>query len=171
MAKDPRPDVPGFRPPAGESPELPEPNPSSDARSRDVRRRVVLEAAPAEVWRALTDPDELAAWWGDGSELDAMPDGEGRFVEEGEPVRRARVVEVRPERRLVLDWWPEDPESDDPATRVTIELTPCPFGTVVTVLECVLLDLSELPVVVTPRPTFLPSPWGPQPGGRALARV
>jgi uncharacterized protein YndB with AHSA1/START domain len=171
MAKDHRPNVPGFRPPAEESRELAGPNRAADVRDRDVHRRVVLEAAPADVWRALTDPEELAAWWGGGSELDAIPDGEGRFVEEGEPVRLARVVEVRTEQRLVLDWWPEDPDSDDPATRVTIELTPCPFGTIVTVLECVLLDLSELPALVAPRPTFLPFPWGPRLGGRALARA
>src|SRR6478752_241450 len=164
MANDPRPHLPGFRPP--ERRDGPD-----DATSRDVHRRVVLEATPAEVWRALTDPDELAAWWGDGSELDATPDGEGRFVEDGEPVRRARVVEARPERRLVLDWWPEDPEVDEPAARVTIELVPCPFGTIVTVVERALLDLSELPVLVAPRPTFLPPSWGPGPRARALVSV
>jgi uncharacterized protein YndB with AHSA1/START domain len=132
---------------------------------------VVLEAPPVDVWRALTDPAELAAWWGEGSELDATPGGEGRLVEDDEPTRLARVVEVRPERRLVVDLWPEDPGSDDPATRVTIELTPCPFGTVLTVFECVLLDLSELPVLVAPQPSFLPFSRGSRPGGRALARV
>jgi uncharacterized protein YndB with AHSA1/START domain len=132
---------------------------------------VVLEATPAEVWRALTDPDELAAWWGEGSQLDATPEGEGHFEEDGEPPRRARVVEVKPGRRLVLDWWPEDPEDDEPASRVTIELVPCPFGTIVTVIECVLLDLSELPVLVTPRPTFLPRTWGRGPQARMLVGV
>jgi uncharacterized protein YndB with AHSA1/START domain len=136
-----------------------------------VARRIVLEAAPEDVWRALTDPDELAAWWGEGSELDAVPDGEGRFVEEDGPVRLARVVEVRRGRRLVLDWWPEDTDDDEPATRVTIELVPCPFGTVLTVLECALLDLSELPVLVTPRPPFLPGTWAPRHDGRALVGV
>lgn len=161
----PRPLAPGFRPPTDD-----------DTPSREVRRRVVVEAPPDDVWRALTDPDELAAWWGEGSELDATPGGEGRFVEDGEPVRRARVVEVRPGSRLMLDWWPEDPEVDEPATRVTIELVPCPFGTVVTVLECALLDLSasalsRLTLVVAPRPAFLPSPRHRHPGGRALARA
>jgi uncharacterized protein YndB with AHSA1/START domain len=138
---------------------------------RDVRRRLVLEASPEQVWRALTDPEELAAWWGDGSELDATPGGEGRFVEEDEPVRCARVVEVRAGQRLVLDWWPEDPDVDEPATRVTIELVPCPFGTIVTVLECALLDLSELPVLVAPRPTFLRPTWAPRWTSRALVGV
>ena len=171
MAQDHRPHVPGFRPPTGERPDHRVASDPDDVRATDVHRRVVLEAETADVWRALTVPEELTAWWGEGSELDAVPGGEGRFVEEGEPSRLARVVEVRPEQRLVLDWWPEDPDADEPATRVTIELTPCPFGTVVTVLECVLLDLSELPVLVAPRPTFLPRPSGPRSDGRALARV
>jgi len=180
MAETPPPRSPGFRPPSAE--QTPRATPASDARchdqghddgarSQDVQRRVVLEAPPADVWRALTDPIELAAWWGEGSELDATPGGDGRLVERDEPTRRARVVEVRPERRLVLDLWPEDPESDEPATRVTIELSPCPFGTVLTVFECVLLDLSELPVLASPQPSFLRSTWSPRPGGRALARV
>jgi uncharacterized protein YndB with AHSA1/START domain len=160
MASDRTPRTPGFRPPAGD-----------DHESRDVRRRVVIEAPPEDVWRALTDPDELAAWWGDDTELDATPGGEGRFVEDGEPVRLARVVEASPERRLMLDWWPEDPDVDEPATRVTIELVPCPFGTVVTVLECALLDLSALPVLAAPRQALIPGTWSPRLGGRTLAHV
>jgi uncharacterized protein YndB with AHSA1/START domain len=173
--------APGFRPPApgaaGETGETGDTGKAAteasgdDVRDRDVRRRVVLEATPDEVWRALTHPDELAAWWGEGTELDATPGGEGHFEEDGEPPRRARVVESRPGRRLVLDWWPEDPEDDEPASRVTIELVPCPFGTIVTVVECVLLDLSELPVLVTPRPTFLPRMWGRGPQARTLVGV
>ena len=171
MASDDEHRSPGFRPPAASAGAESPPAEEDDAQSRDVHRRVVLEAPPAEVWRALTDPDELAAWWGEGTELDAVADGEGRIVEDDEPVRLVRVVEAKPGRRLVFDWWPEDPEVDEPASRVTIELVPCPFGTVLTVTECVLLDLTELPVLVLPRPTFLPAPWGPSWGMRALARV
>ncbi len=170
MAPDEHRPAPGFRPAPPET-DAEAPVGDDDPRTGDVHRRVVLEATPSEVWRALTDPAELEAWWGEGTELDASPGGEGRFVEDDEPVRLARVVEVRPDRRLVLDWWPEDPEVDEPATRVTIELIPCPFGTILTVIECALLDLSELPVLERRGPTFLPSPWGPSAGARALARV
>jgi hypothetical protein len=140
-------------------------------RDRDVHRRIVLEAEPAEVWHLLTDADELAAWWGDGTTIDVEPGGDARFREDGEPDRRGRVVEAKPRRRLVFDWWPEDPAVDEPASRVTIELVPCPFGTILTITECVLLTLDELPVLVAPRPTFLPPPWGPGPSARARSRV
>ena len=142
----------------------------SAATDRDVHRRVVLEVPIDEAWSLLTDPDELAAWWGEGTTIELEPAGDARFREEGAADRQGRVVEVKPGRRLVFDWWPEDPEVDDPASRVTIELVPCPFGTIVTVTECVLLPLDLLPVLVAPRPTFLPSPWGPGPSARARTR-
>ena len=140
-------------------------------RDRDVHRRIVLETSPVETWRLLTDPAELAAWWGEGTTIEVEPGGDARFREEGEPDRQGRVVEAKPGRRLVFDWWPEDPEVDEPASRVTIELVPCPFGTILTITECVLLPLDELPVLVAPRPTFLPSPWGPGPSARSRSRV
>lgn len=167
---------PGFRPssgtahPSGGGPDRTDAEPDGPT-ARDVHRRTVLEAAPEDVWRLLTDPAELGGWWGEGSWLDPVRDGEARFVEEGEPVRSGRVVEVRPGRRLVFDWWPEDPEVDEPASRVSIELVPCPFGTILTITECALLDLADLPVLVAPRPAFLPPTWGPTLGGRARALV
>ena len=125
------------------------------------------------MWRALTDPEELAAWWGEGTTLKAGPGGSGRFVEDDEPTRLGTVVEVRPGQRLVFDWWPEDPDEDEPASRVTVDLEPCPFGTVVTITQRTLLDMSLLPVLVLPRPTFLPGEDQPGLGlglGRWLAR-
>jgi uncharacterized protein YndB with AHSA1/START domain len=160
MAPDDRHHAPGFRPPA------------DDGDTREVHRRVVLEAPTDDVWRALTDPTELASWWGEGTELDARPGGEGRMVEEGEPVRRARVVEVRPGRSLMLDWWPEDAEVDEPATRVTFELLPCPFGTILHVHECPLLDLSGLATLSTAGLALGARSWFLRGRGpRALARV
>jgi len=180
MADDRTPHGPGFRPDLdGPNARSEHESPTAEAVIGDVDRRMVLEAPTADVWRALTEPEELAAWWGEGSRLEPTPGGEGRFVEDGEPVRLARVVEVRPGRRLVLDWWPEDPDADEPAARVTIELTPCPFGTILTVVERALLDLSELPVLSAPGDGFLRAPWSDGPGrapgvqsrARALALV
>ena len=153
---------PGFRP------AVPAP-PRSE--SGVVRRRVVLAAPVQAVWRALTDPDELEAWWGEGSTLDAVPGGLGCFHEDGAATKVGVVVEVREGRLLRLDWSDEDPESDEPATRVTIELVPCPEGTVVIVVEAALVDLAQAPALVTrpdTSPCFLPPTWsGPRPLARA----
>ena len=111
---------------------------------------------PERVWRALTMADELGAWWGASTELDARAGGTGRFVDPDGTVRTGMVVEASPNRRLQLDWWPDDDGTDDqPATRVTIDLEPCPFGTVVTVTEAVLTDLVVPPPGV-PRPPPAP---------------
>ena len=124
---------------------------SPDTDERTVVRRQVLEASPDRVWRALTDPDELAAWWGEGTTIVAEPGGQVHAVDPDGTTRHGVVVEAEHGRRLRLDWWPAD-DDDTPATRVTIELEPCPFGTVVTVTEAVLVDL-----VVHP-PVFLAPP-------------
>ena len=61
-----------------------------------VERNVDLDATPDEVWRALTEPDELATWFGPEVELDVRPGGGGRFVDDDGVARRAVVDEVAP---------------------------------------------------------------------------
>lgn len=140
----------------------------ADDGPRQVRRRTVVEAPPADVWRAITDPDELATWWGRGSTLDANPGGVGRLVDPDGTVRVGVVIAVDDGRRLLLDWWPED-DDDQPATRVAIELTPCPFGTVVTITESVLVDMVVHPPVLLRPPTW--RAYRPWPSGGWLARA
>ena len=50
-------------------------------------------------------------------------------------VRRARVDEVLPARRLALCWWPED--GSGPASTVELDLEETPTGTRVVVTETV----------------------------------
>lgn len=75
---------------------------------RDIR------AAPERVFRALTDPGELARWWtGIGgvrkAEFDLRPGGNYRFefmMEGGTTCFVHGVVrEVEPPRRLVMTWF------------------------------------------------------------------
>jgi uncharacterized protein YndB with AHSA1/START domain len=97
----------------------------------EVRREIVVEAPPEEVWDALTDPDELAEWFANDVELDVRPGGEGTFRWDDGSERRAIVEEVEAERTLAFWWWREDEE----ATRVAIELDEVPEGTRVVVTE------------------------------------
>jgi uncharacterized protein YndB with AHSA1/START domain len=127
-------------------PDEPEDSRAGAPPSAEVTRREVLPADPAAVWAALTDPDRLGSWWGEGTVLDPAPGGAGRFVDPDGSVREGMVVEATPGRRLRLDWWPED--GDEPASRVTIDLEPAPDGsTVLTVTEAVLRDLVVHPAV------------------------
>jgi uncharacterized protein YndB with AHSA1/START domain len=97
-----------------------------DAAERDV----VVPASPEETWEAITDPDRLGEWLGEGAELDLRPGGDVAIrVDESD--RRGFVEEVDQPRRLVFWWSADEAES----TRVEIDLVPEPAGTRVRVIE------------------------------------
>lgn len=62
-----------------------------------------LPHPPAKVWRALTDPDRLAAWWVTGDIAPTV--GHGFTLDMG-PWGKApcTVLEVEPERKLVYTF-------------------------------------------------------------------
>ena len=95
-------------------------------------------AAPAQVWRAWTDPQALSAWFGPGepnsvtlAELDVRPGGRYRIrfhTPDGEEHEVAGTYEeVVPGRRLVFSWaWRSTPER---VSRVSLTLEPSGPGT------------------------------------------
>ena len=99
-----------------------------------VERSVDLDVPADEVWRALTDDDALSDWFGGHVTLDPVPGGEGRFDAGDGEVRRARVDEVEPGRRLSWRWWTDD-DDDGPITSVTFELTELEGSTRLVVTE------------------------------------
>ena len=103
-----------------------------------IREEFVLGAPAARVWRALTDPAELLAWWGDPSayqctswifqpvpgtpwSVEGTNAGGGSFRVEGE------ILEAAPPRLLVYTWKPS--WIAVPSTTVRITLEPVPEGT------------------------------------------
>ena len=79
-----------------------------------VARDITLPVDPDEAWDALTDPELLEQWFGDGD-------------------REAVIEEAEPGERLVFWWW----EDDGPGSRVEVVLTPVVGGTRVAVTETV----------------------------------
>ena len=69
-----------------------------------VRRSVELDAAPAEVWDALTEDALLGEWLADEVELEAEPGGEivCRYADGEE--RRGEVELVEEAERLAWTW-------------------------------------------------------------------
>jgi uncharacterized protein YndB with AHSA1/START domain len=133
--------------------------PSEEAVTDLIERELELTAGPAEVWRALTDPDALREWLADDAELELWPGGDAHFVVHGEP-RSGWVEEVTPPRedgsgRLVF-WWQADGE---PASRVCLELDGAGPGTRVRVVEA--RPLEVLDVVGLPLPGQGGSTSGP----------
>jgi uncharacterized protein YndB with AHSA1/START domain len=96
---------------------------------------IVVPASPEETWQAVTDPERLAEWLGEASELDLRPGGDLRIaLPDGE--RSGFVEEVEEPHRLVFWWCERDGES----SRVEIDLCPARSGTLVRVTESRPLD-------------------------------
>jgi uncharacterized protein YndB with AHSA1/START domain len=110
---------------------------------RRIEERIEITATAARVFRALTNPTELLAWWGNRAtypsthwELDLRvggkwlsrwrgPDG-ATFALGGE------IIELDPPHRLIVSWWDER-YPGLPATQVHYEITETRSGCVVTV--------------------------------------
>ena len=102
-----------------------------------VKRTVLLDAEPAEVWEALTDEALLSEWLAPEVELDPREGGElvCRF-DDGEE-RRGEVAVVEEAERLAFTWhreeggeswveWIVDAVAD--GTRLTVIETATPAG-------------------------------------------
>lgn len=111
--------------------------------SRGVIHASVEIAAPPElVWDAITEPSQLASWWGGDLyrtydwELDLRPGGAWRTKAEGRQgptTVHGEILEVDRPRRLVMTWH----ASWDGAERTVIryELSTTPAGTLVRVVH------------------------------------
>lgn len=70
-----------------------------------VERTLELDAPPAGVWRALTQPEELARWFPDRVDQSEFgPGAEGRFFWESHGAFAFRVEAAEPPKRLVWRW-------------------------------------------------------------------
>jgi uncharacterized protein YndB with AHSA1/START domain len=134
---------------------------STTAAPDAVTAEVEIAAPPARVFAALTDPRQLAGWWGRepsvelvACEMDARPGGRWRCRWKPRPgtaqgavherlakhgadeyEAHGEIVTVEPPHRLVWTWianWHEDPAA---ATQVRWELTPTAAGTRVRVIH------------------------------------
>ncbi|HEX4305609.1 MAG TPA: SRPBCC domain-containing protein [Solirubrobacterales bacterium] len=121
----------------------------------EVSRSVELDAAPAEVWDALTEDTLLAEWLADEVEIDAEPGGEivCRYADGEE--RRGEVELVEEAERLAWNWRREGGGE----SRVELVLDAVAERTRLTVTETAPHRASE--------PLLLAAPTGP--GLRASA--
>lgn len=96
-----------------------------------IDRTISVRAPRETVFRYFTDSARFAAWWGDGSEIDARPGGSVRIRYPGGVVASGEVVEIDPPERVVFTYGYEREESPIPpgGSRVTIRLEDSPAGT------------------------------------------
>jgi uncharacterized protein YndB with AHSA1/START domain len=80
-----------------------------------IRRQIVMPVSPERLWEALTEPGQLAKWFGADVEWELREGGRARFRREDGTERVGRVEAVRPGRHLRFRWWPSTPPALDPA--------------------------------------------------------
>ena len=107
-----------------------------DVAGRSVHLTKHLAAPPAQVWQALTQPDELTAWL--GQVQDGRPAPHARFAlrHDATTCSHHGVIGWEPEQLLALTWdFPEEEQS-----RVSFALAPQGAGTRITVAHQDLAD-------------------------------
>jgi uncharacterized protein YndB with AHSA1/START domain len=88
-----------------------------------VERQVIIPLRPAALWEALTQPEQVSAWFGHLVEWDLVPGGRARWTRpDGDDTRLGVIDDVTPSRRLCFRWWPES--GGGVASQVTYELEP-----------------------------------------------
>jgi uncharacterized protein YndB with AHSA1/START domain len=117
-----------------------------------IHRHLELDVDLDELWQLVTDPDELATWLGDEVELEPVPGGAGRVVDD-DVERHVRVDHVVEGERIEWTWWPGD--DPDAASRVEIVVSPRPGGSRLDVIETLETTRSR---AVTPTASC-PSRW------------
>jgi uncharacterized protein YndB with AHSA1/START domain len=109
-----------------------------------IDRTIEINAPRERVWRALTNAEELAAWFQVKIEGPIAPDTEVWMtsLHTGYAGQRFRVrfIEMAPPERFVWEWHPGevDPNVDysrEPRTTVTFTLEPSARGTRLSVSE------------------------------------
>lgn len=127
-----------------------------------VTRSLDLDLPLAELWRAVSQPDELAGWLGEPVSLDLAPGSEGRIGD-----RAVVVGAVDDERRLTWTWWPA---AGGVASEVELALEETETGSRLTVVER-RLPAGRADALASGRWAEACAAWWDSCGDRLLARA
>jgi uncharacterized protein YndB with AHSA1/START domain len=108
-----------------------------------IERQMTFPAPRDDVWAAITEPAQISKWFGNETELDLRPGGEGVF-RWGEIEVRVTVEEVMPPSRFSYRWEPSQTPSGGPTTLVEFKLDEIPGGTRLSLVEA---GFASLPAV------------------------
>jgi uncharacterized protein YndB with AHSA1/START domain len=108
-----------------------------------IEKQTVLKAPLARVWRALSNAQEFATWFGIELDDDFAPDKamRGTVQYQGKTLPfRFHIEKMEPERLLSFRWHPYgiDPDHDysqEPMTLVELAIAAVPEGTRLTITE------------------------------------
>jgi uncharacterized protein YndB with AHSA1/START domain len=88
-----------------------------------IERTLELDASVEEVWRALTDPTEVAGWFGDTAEFSPTVGHEGWFGWEAHGRFAMRVEAFDPPKRFAWRWARDAEKSLDETRSTLVEWT------------------------------------------------
>ena len=107
-----------------------------------VRRTIDINAAPSNVWKAITDPEHISRWFGTTVLDGSGPGATGTMDFPGYATIPLRVEKVDEPHSITYRWNNDDalgsaPErlEDASSTEFTFTLEPTPAGTRLTVVE------------------------------------
>jgi uncharacterized protein YndB with AHSA1/START domain len=108
-----------------------------------IHRKITLRAAPARVWRAISNAREFGTWFGATLRGEFVPGTtvHGSVAYQGKELAVTFQIErLEPERLLAFRWHPYavDPTIDysqEPTTLVELAIAPAGDGTELTVTE------------------------------------
>lgn len=96
----------------------------------EIKKTIVANSYPANVFKKITDEKELSKWWVDVPILEQKVGGKMlfRFLKEKSEmlekdfVVEGKVIEIIPDKKLVYSWKPiDDPEFPDSIVNWTLE--------------------------------------------------
>lgn len=106
-----------------------------------IERQMTFRVPRETVWAAITEPEQIARWFGTGAELDLRPGGEGTLSWENLGVTTSITVEaVDPPSRFAYRW---QSNRAGPKTLVEFRLEEIPNGTRLTLVESGFGQLGE----------------------------
>jgi uncharacterized protein YndB with AHSA1/START domain len=98
-----------------------------------IRRTLELDCPVQQLWRLVSEPDEMGAWLGRDVVLDLRPGGSGRLTDDDGTVRRLAIDGVVEGEHLTFRWWPEDDEQA--ASTVVLAIEPAEEGSRLVITE------------------------------------
>src|SRR5467141_1443784 len=93
-----------------------------------VEREIRIDAPPSLVFEFLTDPAKMVRWMGTEAVLESSPGGRYEVNVSGHERVSGKVLEIIPERRLVVSWGWEDGSLPLPPGQSTVEFSLEPDG-------------------------------------------
>lgn len=92
----------------------------------EVEKTIHLAASPERVWRAITEADEIAAWFPESLRWEARLGGQGWFGWESHGRFAVRIEAFEPPRFLAWRWAREPDTALDEADTTLVEWTLTP---------------------------------------------